>query len=127
MNDHDHRRATRVITGPEFAISFTLKGHDFHDVRIMNLSVGGCLALLGGRTARFFLPGATLDNLVFLHPDLPKASLSATVTYLLGYSSTEAAADQVGMGLQFLSLDAPIRQALETWVGAATAAGRAAD
>ena len=31
------------------------------------------------------------------------------------------------MGLQFLSLDAPIRQALEAWVGAATAAGRAAD
>jgi len=124
MNDHTKPRDTRIVTGPEFAISFTLQGHDFRDVRIMNLSVGGCFALVGARTARFFLPGVTLDNLVFLHPDLPRGSIRAAVTYVLGYALGGEATDQVGMGLQFLSVDAPTRQALETWVGAAASPGR---
>lgn len=126
MNSHANRRDTRVVTGPEFTISFTLKGHAFQDIRIMNLSVGGCFALLGGRTARFFLPGATLDGLVLLHPDLPKGPISAAVAYVLGYSVGGEATDHVGMGLQFLSLDAATRAALETWLAIATAgqAGR---
>ena len=127
MNTHDHRRDTRIVTGPEFTISFTLNGHDFREVRIMNLSVGGCLVLLGGRTARFFMPGANLDNLVLLNPALPSTPIRATVTYVLGYSPTDEVTDQVAMGLQFQALDAPTRQALETWVGAATEARRAAN
>ena len=125
MNSHDHRRETRVVTGPEFTISFSLNGYDFREVRIMNLSVGGCFALVGARTARFFLPGVTLDDLVFLHPDLPQGSIRAAVTYVLGYAFGGEATDQVGMGLQFLSVDASTRQALEAWVDAAAAAGRA--
>ncbi|WP_257306779.1 PilZ domain-containing protein [Geothrix campi] len=126
MNNHANRRDARIVTGPEFEISFTLKGHDFRDIRIMNLSVGGCFVLLGGRTARFFMPGATLDGLLLLHPELPKGPITATVAYVLGYASGEAA-DQVGMGLRFEAMDAPTHQALESWVGAAAAAGRALD
>ncbi|WP_257310976.1 PilZ domain-containing protein [Geothrix fuzhouensis] len=121
MNSHGNRRDTRVVTGPEFTIAFTLQGHAFQDIRIMNLSVGGCFALLGGRTARFFLPGATLDGLVLLHPDLPKGPIRAAVAYVLGYSTSGEATDQVGMGLQFLSLDAATRAALEAWLAIATA------
>jgi len=127
MTSHAHPRDTRVITGPEFAISFTLNGHDFRDIRIMNLSVGGCFALLGAHTARFFLPGATLDGLVLLAPELPKGPIIATVAYLLGYFAGAEATDQVGMGLQFLSMDAATRQALEAWVEKATASGEVAD
>ena len=127
MNSHANRRDTRVVTGPEFTISFTLKGHAFQDIRIMNLSVGGCFALLGSRTARFFLPGATLDGLVLLHPDLPKDPISAAVAYVLGYSVGGEATDQVGMGLKFQPMDAPTRQALAAWVEAAIAAGQATD
>jgi len=124
VTNHANRRNTRVITGPEFAISFTLKGHDFRGIRIMNLSVGGCFALVGARTARFFLPGATLDDLLVLHPELPLGPITASVAYVLGYGPGGQATDQVGMGLQFLSMDAPSRQALETWMEKATAAGR---
>jgi hypothetical protein len=127
MNSHANRRDTRVVTGPGFTISFTLKGHAFQDIRIMNLSVGGCFALLGGRTARFFLPGATLDGLVFHHPELPRASITATVAYVLGYAVGGEATDQVGLGLKFQSMDAPTGQALGTWVQAAIAAGQATD
>lgn len=127
MHNHAKRRNTRVITGPEFAISFTLKGHDFRDIRIMNLSMGGCFALLGARTARFFLPGATLDDLKVLHPELPLGPITATVAYVLGYGPGGEATDQVGMGLQFLSMDAPSRRALETWMEKAAAAGQATD
>ena len=125
MNSLTHRKDLRVATGPGFALSFTLKGHGFHDIRIMNLSAGGCFVLLEARTARFFLPGAVLEDLVLLHPDLPKAPLTAAVTYVLGYAPGGQGGDQVGLGLQFLALDAPTRLALEAWVRASTAGGEA--
>lgn len=125
MTSHANRRDIRVATGPGFAISFTIKGHGFRGIRIMNLSVGGCFALLEARTARFFLPGAVLEDLVLHHPELPGGPIVATVAYVLGYTPGGApgwdGADQVGMGLQFLAMDAPTRLALEAWVGAATA------
>ncbi len=120
MNDQDHRRETRVVTGPEFTISFSLNGYDFREVRIMNLSVGGCFALVLGRTARFFLPGTTLDDLVLCHPDLPKHPITATVAYMLGYSASGQTEEQVGMGLQFQSLPPAAREALGAWVARAT-------
>jgi len=129
MNDQAHRKDIRVATGPGFAISFTLNGHGFRDIRILNLSAGGCFALLDARKARFFLPGAVLEDLVLLHPALPKGPLTAAVAYVLGYASTGADAgegsDQAGLGLQFLAVDAPTRLALEAWVEASTAAGGA--
>ncbi len=121
MTSHASRRDARFLTGPEFTIAFTLQGQGFQDIRMMNLSVGGCFALLGGRMARFFLPGATLEGLVLLHPDLPKGPIRAGVAYVLGYSSAGEGTDQVGMGLQFLSMDATTRAALEAWLEGATA------
>lgn len=121
MTSHSNRKDIRVATGPGFAISFRISGHGFRDIRIMNLSVGGCFALLDARTARFFLPGATLEDLVLHHPDLPEGPIIATVAYVLGYSPGGEGGDQVGMGLQFLGMEASTRLALEAWVGAATA------
>ena len=123
MNSQDHRRETRVVTGPEFTISFSLNGYDFREVRIMNLSAGGCFALVLGRTARFFLPGTTLDDLVLGHPDLPKHPITATVAYMLGYSASGQTEEQVGMGLQFQDVPPATREALATWVERVTAAG----
>jgi Tfp pilus assembly protein PilZ len=125
MNNQTHRKDIRVATGPGFTLSFTLKGHGFRGIRIMNLSAGGCFILLEARTARFFLPGAVLEDLVLLHPDLPKAPLTAAVAYVLGYTPGGGSSDQVGLGLQFLALDAPTRLALEAWVRASAAGGEA--
>ena len=124
MDHRTNRQNIRVATGPGFTLSFTLSGHAFREVRIMNLSVGGCFVLLEARKARFFLPGAVLEDLVLGHPDLPKAPLLASVAYVLGYAPGEApggeTGDRAGLGLQFLAMNDPTRLALEAWVRAAT-------
>lgn len=115
-NQADRRDTRRILVGPEFAISFTLKGHAFQDVRITNLSVGGCFALLGTRDGRLFMRGGALENLVLLHPELPKDPIIATVSYVLGGRPGGDATDMVGVGLQFLCMEASTREALEIWV-----------
>jgi hypothetical protein len=115
----DRRDTRRIIVGPEFGISFTLKGHAFQEVRITNLSTGGCFAMVGVRDARLFERGAVLENLILLHPELPKAPIIAAVSYVLGgYSSTDPM-EMVGIGVQFLGMDDAALASLDTWVDAA--------
>ncbi len=117
----DRRDTRRIIVGPEFGISFTLKGHGYRDVRITNLSTGGCFALVGTRDARLFERCAVLENLILTHPNLPKASIMATVSYVLGGHPGLDPLETVGIGIQFLSMDDAAQEALDAWVDAATA------
>jgi hypothetical protein len=115
----DRRDIQRVIVGPEFGISFTLKGHSYQDVRITNLSPGGCFALIGAREARLFERGSVLENLVLLHPELPKTPIMAAISYVLGGRPSANPLEMVGIGVQFLSLDDDTQMGLETWISAA--------
>jgi hypothetical protein len=118
----DRRDTRRVLLGPEFTISFTLKGHTYTGVRLTNLSVGGCFALVGARDARLFERSSVLENLVLLHPELPKAPIIAAVSYVLGGRPGNEALEFVGVGIQFLGMDDEAQRTLGTWVEAATAA-----
>ena len=118
----DRRDTRRVIVGPEFGISFTLKGHAYADVRITNLSTGGCFAMVGARDARLFERSAVLENLVLLHPELPKAPIIAAVSYVLGGRPGNDPMEFVGVGIQFLGMDDQAQELLDVWVGAASAA-----
>jgi len=117
----DRRDTRRIIVGPEFGISFTLKGHGYQDVRITNLSTGGCFALVGARDARLFERGAVLENLVLIHPELPKAPIIAAVSYVLGGRSATDPMEMVGIGIQFLGVDDVAQQSLNAWVDASVA------
>jgi hypothetical protein len=117
----DRRDTRRIIVGPEFGISFLLKGHAFQDVRITNLSTGGCFAMVGARDARLFDRGAVLENLILLHPELPKAPIIAAVSYVLGGYSAADPMEMVGIGIQFLGMDDGAMASLDTWVDAAVA------
>jgi hypothetical protein len=117
----DRRDTRRIIIGPEFGISFALKGHAYHDVRITNLSTGGCFALVGARDARLFDRGAVLEGLTLLHPELPKAPILATVSYVLGGRPGADPLEMVGIGIQFLGMDEAAQDALCAWVDAAEA------
>ena len=117
----DRRDTQRIIVGPEFGISFKLKGHDYQDVRITNLSTGGCFALVGARDARLFERGAVLENLVLIHPELPKAPIIAAVSYVLGGRSATDPMEMVGIGIQFLGVDDVAQQSLNAWVDASVA------
>jgi len=118
----DRRDTHRIIVGPEFGISFKLKGHDYQDVRITNLSPGGCFAMVGARDARLFERGVLLENLKLMHPDLPKAPILAAVSYVLGAPSTTDPMEMVGIGIQFQGMDDVARKALDAWVRAANLA-----
>ncbi len=118
----DRRDTRRIIVGPEFGIAFTLKGHAYQDVRITNLSVGGCFAMVGARDARLFERGIVLENLVLLHPELPKAPIIAAVSYVLGGRPAADPMEMVGIGVQFLGMDDEAQKALDTWVTAANVA-----
>jgi hypothetical protein len=120
----DRRTARRIIVGPEFGISFTLKGHAHQEVRITNLSAQGCFALLRPEKARLFERGAVLEHLVLLHPDLPKSPILAGVSYVLDSRSTTDALDMVGVGIQFLGMDDSASEALAAWVEATGAEQR---
>jgi len=120
----DRRDTCRIIVGPEFGISFTLKGHSYHEVRITNLSPGGCFALVGARDARLFERGVVLEGLVLLHPELPKAPIIAAVSYVLGGRPGADPMEMVGIGVQFLGLDDATQLALDTWIDAANSTQR---
>ncbi len=119
----DRRDARRVIVGPEFGISFTLKGHAYREVRITNLSPGGCFAMVGVRDAGLFSRGATLEVLTLDHPELPKQPFTATVSFVLGHRPGGTTMDMVGVGIQFLCMEDAAREALDTWIDAALASG----
>ena len=120
----DRRDTRRLIVGPEFAIAFTLRGHGYREVRITNLSPGGCFALVGARDARLFERGAMLEGLVLMHPELPKAPILATVSYVLGGRPGADPLELVGIGIQFLGMDPAAQEALDIWLDAAEAAQR---
>ncbi len=113
----DRRDARRIIVGPDFGVSFTLMGHAFGEVRIANLSTEGCFAVIGKREAGLFKRGAVLENLLLLHPDLPKTPITAEVCHVLGRSGT-GSLEMVGIGIHFLNLDDPSRKLLDAWVDA---------
>jgi hypothetical protein len=113
----DRRDLRRIIVGREHGISFTLKGHFYGDVRITNLSTGGCFALVNGRDARLLSRGAVLEGLLLLHPELPKAPIMAAVSYVLGGNSADPM-EMVGVGVQFLGMDEAAQRSLEVWVTA---------
>ena len=116
----DRRDPRRIIVGPEFGIAFTLKGHDYQDVRITNLSTGGCFALVRARDARLFERGTALEDLILVHPELPKAPFIASVSYVLGGRPGHDPMDLIGIGIQFLGAEDAAQEALDTWVDAAS-------
>jgi hypothetical protein len=115
----DRRDTKRVILDSAFAIAFTLKGYAYQEVRITNISMGGCFALVGARDARLFMRGAVLENLVLLHPELPKEPITAVVSYVLGGRPGQETMEMVGVGIQFLSMEDAAQDALAAWIDAA--------
>ncbi len=115
----DRRILRRIIVGPGYTIRFVLRGHPYAEVRISNLSTGGCFALVPHRDARLFERGAILEQLVLLHPELPKEPLIATVAYVLGNRPGAPPMEFVGVGIQFLNLEPDALARLETWLDAA--------
>jgi hypothetical protein len=111
------RRATRrIIVGPDHTIRFNVKGHAFRNVRITNISLTGCFAMVSQRDSALFAQGALLEQFSFEHPDLILGPITAKVMYLLGGSSDQASLDFMGVGIHFLAMDDASARMLEEFL-----------
>ncbi len=98
----DRRDSRRVILGPSHSARFVLKGHPFQEVRITNISMGGCFLMIGKRDEPLFKKDSLLENLVVEHGELPKDPMTGQVVYTLG--TRGPATDYVGVGVRFIAM-----------------------
>ncbi len=118
MNTAAERRDThRLFLGPEHAIRFLVKGHLFQNVRITNVSLGGCFAMVSMRDHGVFTHGTVLEQLSFEHPDFPQGHITAQVCYAIGSQSEEPMLEFLGLGIHFLSMADETQRRLRQFIG----------
>jgi hypothetical protein len=115
----DRRDSHRLFLGPEHSIHFLLKGHAFREVRITNVSLGGCFAMVSRRDRPLFVQGAILEQLGFAHPDLPPGPITGQVRYTVGAQDDQGGLDFLGVGISFLAMGAETRERLSVFMEAA--------
>ena len=109
------RAGQRLFLGPEHSIRFLLKGHAFREIRITNVSRGGCFAMVPQGDKTLFGPGALLEQLTFDHPDLPRGPITARVCYAVG---TQSGLDFMGVGIEFIAMAPETRERLAVFIEA---------
>lgn len=112
----ERRDNRRILVGADHTIRFLAKGHAFRNVRITNLSMGGCFATVREGDAGVFPKGTILEQFSFEHPDLPQSPFVAQVTFTLGGDPKQPRLDFMGLGIQFLQPPEDIRQGLAHFV-----------
>ena len=115
---NDRRDSRRLFLGPEYTIHFLLKGHTFRSVRITNVSLGGCFAMVSQRDRALFAQGSVLEHLGFEHPDLPQGRITAQVRYAVGGHSEVPSLDFLGIGISFVSVPPELRERLSVFIEA---------
>jgi len=115
---NERRDSRRLFLGPEHTIHFLLKGHAFKDVRITNVSLGGCFAMVSQRDHGLFAQGAVLEQLGFEHPDLPQGHITGQVRYAVGGHSEVPSLDFLGVGISFVSVPPDLQQRLSVFLEA---------
>jgi len=115
---NERRDSRRLYLGPEHTIHFLLKGHAFRDVRITNVSLGGCFAMVSQRDRGLFTQGAVLEQLGFEHPDLPQGQITAQVRYAVGNQAELPTLDFLGVGISFVTMPSELRERLAVFLEA---------
>jgi len=114
----DRRLSRRVIVGPDHTIRFSVRGRAFQNVRITNVSITGCFAMVSQRDAALFGQGALLEHFSFEHPELAVGPITAKVMYTLGGARDIPALEFMGVGIQFVGLDEASARLLEGYLEA---------
>lgn len=112
----DRRDCRRLFVGPEHTVAFEVKGHVFKGIRITNISMGGCFAVVSGRSASLFSAGTILEHFALEHIDFPKGTFAAQVRYVVSSSGSEAASDFLGLGIAFMTLPEDVKATINTYL-----------
>lgn len=120
MDTNFERRARlRVVAGPDVTVRFKAGDVGFEEVRITNLSVGGCFATLPRPGAMAFRQGTRLEQFQFDNPDLEGLPFDAEVAYVLGGAAGgRGGMARVGLGIHFLAMAPSMAEALRGYVDA---------
>ncbi len=117
MDSHpDRRDSPRIPVGPEYTVSFTAGGEGFRGIRLTNLSLGGCFAVVGGGAAGVFTQGARLAPFVLEHPSFPALPFAGAVAYAMGAHEGDEAAAFLGVGIRFMDVPGEVHNALRAFV-----------
>ena len=119
----DRRSKLRIVVGPDVPIHFRVKGLVYNNIRITNLSAGGCFATLPRTKNHLFAQGTLLEEFRFEHPDLEGFPFIAEVVYVLGEGSAGAGRGRgglelIGLGIKFHAMAASMAEMLMQFVEA---------
>lgn len=112
----DRRDSRRLFVGPEHTVAFEVKGHAFRDIRITNISMGGCFAVVGGHSASLFSAGTILEHFALEHPEFPKSTFAAQVRYVVGSPGAESSPDFLGLGVAFMTVPDDVKVAISAYL-----------
>ena len=119
----ERRRDVRLsTTGGPYQVSFRFQGRSVSRARLANLSASGVGLEVQMEDARDMDPGAVLEDLFLLHPDLPCLPLRAVVVRMLGKVPGKTAG-YVLAGAEFSPVTPFVKQLIRDHVEARTGAG----
>ena len=98
----DRRSRLRIVVGPDVTIQFRVQKFEYINIRITNLSPGGCFATLPRSRNNPFRQGLLLEGFQFEHPDLAGEPIVARVAYVLGADGGgRGGLEILGLGIHF--------------------------
>jgi c-di-GMP-binding flagellar brake protein YcgR len=113
----DRRSKLRIVVGPEVTIQFQVKQFAYKNIRITNLSSGGCFATLPRADTTLFRQGTLLEHFRFENPDLESEPFMAKVSYVLGGGGGgRGALELIGLGIHFAAMTPSIEEMLKQYV-----------
>jgi hypothetical protein len=115
----DRRSKLRIVVGPDVTVQFRVKQFAYADVRITNLSAGGCFATLPRKDNHLFRQGTLLEHFQFATPDLAGEPFVAKVAYVLGGGGGgRGGLELIGLGIHFLAMAPSMELVLAQYVEA---------
>ena len=114
---NDRRSKLRVVVGPDVTIRFQVKQFTYKNIRITNLSTGGCFATLPRDGNHLFRQGTLLEGFHFEHADLDGPPMIGKVAYVLGgRAGGRGALELIGLGIHFATLTPSMAEVLRHYV-----------
>ena len=113
----DRRSKLRIVVGPEVTVQFKVKQFAFQEIRITNLSAGGCFATLPRAEQQLFRQGTLLEQFRFEHGDLEGDVFMGKVAYVLGgRPGGRGGMELIGLGIHFVSMTPSMTEMLRQYV-----------
>ena len=115
MSQPESRDTRRVILSGQPQVRFRAAGQVFDRIPMVNLSHGGCMAMVPFQEAGALCLDTPVSELVISHPGLTANPMTARVAWTMAH----AEGDQVAVGLQFAEMASDTRIALVAVVDSA--------